>query len=220
MRTGVLVNAIAFQSNWFAVILGAAAGVPWLGVGTSLAFVAGYAAATRRWAGVLVLAAASAAIGYAADSVLVLTDLLGFPEDAALGGPSTLWMVALWAAIACTLHSCMGWMKGRPLVAAVFGLLGGAGSYFAGERLGAVTFPAGDALGAAGAGVLWMLAMPALSWLAPRLDPLPAGDRGEGGGGRSGRGPGGGRDARDARDATAGGGGDAGSGAAGSGGAP
>ena len=171
MKPGVIANALVFQGNWFVVILGAAAGRPWLGVVSSLAFVLGFAAITRRWAGTLTLAAASALVGYAADSALVLGGVLSFPGEARLDGPSTLWMVALWAAIACTLHSSMRWLQGRPALGAVFGALGGAGSYFAGMRLGAVDFPAGDAAGAIAAGGLWLVAMPLLAWLAPRLDP-------------------------------------------------
>lgn len=174
MKRGILVNAAAFQGNWFVVILGAAAGLPWLGILSSLGFVLGFAALTRRWAGTLTLAAASALLGYAADSALVLGGVLGFPEGTRLGGPSTLWMVALWAAIACTLHSSMRWLQGRPWLGAVFGALGGAGSYYAGMRLGAVEFPAGDAAGALAAGGLWLVAMPLLAWLAPRLDPAAA----------------------------------------------
>jgi hypothetical protein len=194
VKRGVVANAAAFQLNWFAVILGAGAGLPWIGVGTSAAFVLVYAFLTRRWAGVLTLVAVCAAIGYAADSALVLGGLLSFPDDAAIGGPSTIWMVGLWAAIACTLHSCMGWLQGRPVLAGVFGLLGGAGSYYAGQRLGAVEFPRGALLGALAVGGLWLVAMPLLAWLAPRLDPVPAAssDAADGGSGEDG----GGGDAR------------------------
>ncbi len=170
MKRSVLVNAAVFQGNWFVVILGAAAGLPWLGILSSLGFVLGFAALTRRWAGTLTLAAASALLGYAGDSALVIGGVLGFPEGTRLGGPSTLWMVALWAAIACTLHSSMRWLQGRPLLGAVFGALGGAGSYYAGMRLGAVEFPAGDAAGAVAAGGLWLVALPLRARLAPRLD--------------------------------------------------
>ncbi len=171
MKPAVIANALVFQGNWFVVILGAAAGRPWLGVASSVAFVLAFAALSRRWAGTLILAAASGLVGYAADSALVLGGVLGFPDEARLGGPSTLWMVALWAAIACTLHSSMRWLQGRTVLGAVFGAVGGAGSYYAGMRLGAVTFPAGDAAGVIAAGGLWLVAMPLLAWLAPRLDP-------------------------------------------------
>lgn len=174
MKFGVIANAAGFQANWFVVILSAAAGLPWIGVATSAAFILGYATLTRRWAGVLALTAACAAFGYAADSALVLGGLLAFPVDAAVGGPSTVWMVALWAATACTLHSCMGWLQGRVVLAGIFGFFGGAGSYYAGVRLGAVEFPRGELIGGLGVGGLWLVAMPLLAWLAPRLDPVPA----------------------------------------------
>lgn len=170
-----IVNAVSFQSNWFVVIFSAAAGRPWIGIATSLAFAGACIAVHRRVPGALRLIAACVAIGWVMDSALVLSGLLGFPEAARLGAPTTLWMLAMWAALACTLNGCMAWMQGRVILAAVFGFIGGATSYYAGMRLGAVEFPAGDLAGSLAAGVEWAIAMPLLAAIAPRLDPVRRG---------------------------------------------
>ncbi|MFK7959529.1 MAG: DUF2878 family protein [Phycisphaerales bacterium] len=171
MNKHVVFNAVMFQGNWFAVILSAATGRPWIGLLTTAGFIAVHLSLHGRVARTLALIVGCGIFGYVADSALVLAGALGFPPEAMLGGPSALWMVALWAGLACTLHHSMGWLRGRPLLGAIFGLLGGAGSYYAGERLGAVTFPGGLAKGLIGSGVLWAVAMPLLAWVAGRVLP-------------------------------------------------
>ena len=80
---------------------------------------------------------AAGALGYGADSALVLGGWLDFPEHARLGWLTALWMVGLWVGFAATLRHSFRLVLGRPLVAALLGASGGPFSYFAGERLGA-----------------------------------------------------------------------------------
>lgn len=171
MNKAVVFNAVMFQGNWFAVIISAATGRPWIGLLTTAGFITVHLTLHGRIARTLALIAGCGVFGYLADSGLVLAGVLGFPPEAAMGGPSAFWMVGLWAGLACTLRHAMGWLHGRWLIAIVFGLLGGAGSYYAGERLGAVTFPDGLWPGLIGSGLLWAVAMPLLAWVAGRVLP-------------------------------------------------
>ena len=169
--TQALVSFAAFQLCWFACVGGAARGIPWAG---PLA-VAAYAAVHLRtipaggqrtrqaWA--LGLAGA---LGYAADSALVLAGVLTFPPHAVFGWPSTAWMVALWVLQAATIRGVMSWMQGRFTLAAVVGATGGPLAYLAGERMGAAALGPSHAAALAVIAVEWAFAMPALVWLEQR----------------------------------------------------
>ena len=50
-----------------------------------------------------------------------------------------IWIVVLWVLFALTLNHSLSWLKGRVVLAAIFGALGGPLAYVAGEKLMAVT---------------------------------------------------------------------------------
>ena len=174
--TNPLVGFVAFQVCWFACVGGAARGLPWLGPLAVAAYVSVYlrtipsgAARTRQaW-----LLGAAGAVGYAADSVLVLSGVLTFPPHAVLGGPSTAWMVALWVLQAAILGGVMSWMRGRFILAAVAGAVGGPLAYLAGERMGAAVLGPTTPVALAAVGGEWALAMPLLLWLETRARLAP-----------------------------------------------
>ena len=149
-----LPNFVAFQINWFANILGAANGVPWLGpLVTTLWMVAHFASfrgpnrrsEVRTEGSVIVFAAA---LGWLADSALVLAGLLQFPEYTRLGQPSPLWMMALWIGFAATLRHCLGWLRGRWLLGAVLGAIGGPLAYAGGAAFGVIELAGNSAFAA------------------------------------------------------------------------
>lgn len=156
-----LVNFAAYQATWFASVLGAAAGVPWLGPAVVALWMGGHLPALGGERGVewrmLLIAAA---LGYAVDSLLVLGGWISFPgESWAWGSPP--WMVTLWIGFAATLSRSLRWLNGRYGVAAVLGLAGGPAAYYAGARLGAVELPPGfDS--ELRIGLAWATALPVL----------------------------------------------------------
>jgi hypothetical protein len=77
-------------------------------------------------------------------------------------------MVSLWLNFAATLNVSLEWLKGRYLLAAIFGAVGGAGSYYGGARLGA-TLALPDANGILLLAVGWGIMTPFLVWLAKRF---------------------------------------------------
>ena len=166
----VLANFLAFQIGWFANILGAANGSPWLGplyvvVWLSLHLML---LEKRERSPDLQLILWAAFVGYAADSLLVLLGLMTFPPQAQLGAPSPVWMVCLWMGFAATLRHSMGWVRGRKKWASVLGLIGGPLAYFAGSKLGAVILP--TSLSLIGVAAVWGLVLPALTWVVEALE--------------------------------------------------
>ena len=163
-------NLVAFQLCWLAAVLGAAAGLPWLGVLFAAAWLAAHVRAAGSSAVVeLKLIVAAGVLGYALDSLLVLAGFISFPPEARLGAPSTVWMVTLWLAFAATLRHVLGWLRRRYLLGALLGAVAGPFAYWSGAKLGAVvltdTVPSLVAIG-----VEWLLAMPALLGLLAFLE--------------------------------------------------
>jgi hypothetical protein len=155
------VNFIAFQTAWFAAVLGAAHGMPWLGVVAVPLALALHLALSPDWRPELLLALAAAGTGLVFDSILVAAGSFS-PIPYVFPAPfSSLWMVMLWVNLATTLNVSMGWLRGRYALAAVFGAVGGPMAYYSGARFGAMTeLP--DAGGLATIGIAWAIALPLL----------------------------------------------------------
>ena len=168
-----LVNLICFQITWLACVQGAAAGRPALGLVVFGLFLALHVRVVRATRHELLLIAAAAVAGYVADSGLVLAGVIRFPSQAVLGTPSALWMVALWANLALTLNASLAWLSRSDGWAAAFGAVGGALSYWAGDRMGAIQL--GEPLWRSllAIGFEWSVAMPGLllasRWLRSRM---------------------------------------------------
>jgi Protein of unknown function (DUF2878) len=156
-----IVNFIFFQAAWFAAVLGAAHGMPWLGLAAVPAALALHLLLSRDWRPELLLALAAAGTGFVFDSVLIAAGAFspvpfGLPEP--LSSP---WMVMLWVNLATTLNVSLGWLRGRYALASVFGAVGGPLAYLSGAQLGAMTAMPGPA-GLAAIGFAWAIALPLL----------------------------------------------------------
>ncbi len=172
--THPLANFVLFQACWFAGILGAAMGWPEAGpLATAVWLALHFAGMDAGRAAETWLLLAAATFGYAADSALVLLGILEFPAAAQLGGPSPLWMIGLWVGFAATLRHALRWLRGRYLLGAALGAIGGPLAYRAGEALGAVTIP-DPVVGLGAVAVEWLVAMPLLLAVASRSAPSAA----------------------------------------------
>lgn len=165
----VFINFLLFQAGWFATVLGAANGQPWMGPVVVLAIVALHLRAARRPAVEARLVAGAVLLGLAADSLLLATGWIAYPNGGWIPGVAPYWIVSLWALFATTLNVSMRWLSGRAALAALFGAVGGPLSYLAGARLGAMSFVE-TAPAVAALAVVWAVAMPLLMKLASRFD--------------------------------------------------
>ncbi|MGD2062094.1 MAG: DUF2878 domain-containing protein [Nitrospirota bacterium] len=165
----VLANVLAFQAGWFACVLGGAYQRPWLGTAAAAVIVAAHLAGAGARAREATLVGLVALIGFAWDSALVAVGWFHYASGTIVDGGAPAWILALWALFATTLNVSLRWLRGRPLLAAALGAVGGPLAFYTGARLGAVTLsdPA-IALCAQGAG--WAALLPILSILAQRLD--------------------------------------------------
>lgn len=163
------INFIAFQAAWFAAVLGAANGMPWLGVIAVPLALALHLALSPDWRPELLLAFSAAGMGFAMDTVLIAAGAFS-PIPYLFPAPySSLWLVMLWVNLSATMNVSMGWLRGRYALGVVFGAIGGPLAYYSGAKLGAMTrlpYPRG----LLGIGVAWAIAMPLLYRIAKMID--------------------------------------------------
>lgn len=161
----MLINFLTFQLAWFATVFFAAAGRPYVGVLVTCVWVFCHlhAAGNRRVAE-LQLFVIAGVTGYLIDSIQVLAGNMSFPLHTLLGGPSPLWMVALWVNFAATLNYSMKWLHGHPVLAALLGAIAGPLTYYTGSQLGAIEIKGNIALFMIA--LQWLIATPLLVWFA------------------------------------------------------
>jgi len=161
-----LANFVLFQVAWFACVLGGAAGLVLpataagiLAVLVNIAFIGGDRRRDTR------AAIAATAVGCCVDSACLALgayELIGDPAFPLLCPP---WLAALWGVFGVTVSISLGWLAGRPLLAAALGALGAPVSYLGGAGLGAVTLPHGPHYTAVVIAAMWAVATPLLVWI-------------------------------------------------------
>jgi len=168
-------NVVLFQLGWFACVLGAANDLPALGPIVVLGVVAWHLLSSKQPGAEFALVVAAVVIGALFETLLVWGGWTRFENGVPAAGLPALWMIAMWPLFATTLNVSLRWMRGRPVLAALFGLIGGPLAYFGGAQLGALELATlSVALTVIGLG--WALLTPALLLLASRLDRRPQGE--------------------------------------------
>ncbi len=173
-RMPIIVNIILFQIGWFACVLGAARG--WAAAGSLLAvMIAGaHLACAKRPRVELQLLLLAVSLGFAWDSAVTAMGLMQFTSGGTISGFAPYWIAAMWLSFATTLNVSLRWLRGREWLAALLGGVGGPLAYFAGAKLGALSFPQ-PLLGLAAQALGWALLMPLLMKLAARFDGVAPG---------------------------------------------
>jgi Na+-translocating ferredoxin:NAD+ oxidoreductase RnfD subunit len=166
---------IVCQAGWMVCVMSAAHGLAWIGVLFVMATVVWHASQVPAPAQELKLVAAAVLIGAVWESVLVATGLLVYPNGVLISGTAPWWLLALWALFAVQFNVVFGWLKHRPLLAALLGALAGPLSFRAGAALGAVRFP-DPMLAFAALGAGWAVLMPVMLALARRWDGVHVAD--------------------------------------------
>ena len=79
-------------------------------------------------------------VGLLVDTGLGVLGATHYPTSEAVWSPALAppWITALWVLFGTLPHHSLGWLKGRPGLAVIFGAIGGPLSYLAGTRFGAV----------------------------------------------------------------------------------
>jgi hypothetical protein len=165
----VISNVVLYQLGWFACVLGAAHGRPWLGPLAAAAIIAWHLAHAALARPELALIACAVLLGALFDTLLAQSGWVHFSAGALIAGTAPCWMMALWGIFATTLNVSLRSLRTHPVLAMILGALGGPLAYFAGARLGALALvAAGPALSAIAIG--WAALTPVLLLAARRFD--------------------------------------------------
>ena len=165
----LLVNVAAFKLGWISSVFGGAQQMPWLGPLVVSIAIALHLSRAERPRSELLLILSCGLIGAVFDSVLVAAGWVTFPSGMFSDLMAPYWIVTMWMLFGTTINMSMRWMRGRPLLAAAFGLVGGPLAYLAGHKIGGIQFvdqPAALAMLAIG----WAVMMPLLMQLGERFD--------------------------------------------------
>ena len=164
-----LFNFVAFQVGWFACVLTAANGYPWVGLMVVSLIVALHIRSAEHRTHELQLLALAMVLGLVFDSLLVNSGWVSYPSGMLIPGVAPYWILAMWALFSTTLNLSMGWLKSSLALAAVMGAVFGPLSYLAGARLGAIvlidSFSSMILLA-----IIWALVMPILIFAASRFE--------------------------------------------------
>jgi hypothetical protein len=157
-----ILNFFCFQAGWFACAFGAAWGQPLVGpmvVGTLLILQLPLVPAPGRQVRFIFL---GMVVGWLLDSSLMNAGVLAFGQHGIVVWLCPVWMAALWANFAGTLHLCLGWLRGRYWLACSLGFCGGPLAYYAGQRLGAMRLGDNLAFSLVVIAIEWGFVTPAL----------------------------------------------------------
>jgi hypothetical protein len=164
----ILINIILFQAAWFVAVLGAASENEWYGpLAVALVLLVHFVLIEDRLSELSLLLVIGT-LGFCFDTALSAAGIVT-PRGHILPYPfSQPWMVSLWLNFAATLNVSLKWLKGRYLLAAIFGAVGGTCAYYSGARLGA-TLALPNLYGIFILAMGWGIMNPILVWLAGRF---------------------------------------------------
>ena len=153
-----LFNIALYQAIWFLCVLGGTTGsIAALGLVGLHLILSPVRLDDLRMVVILL------AVGCLLDGGLQFFGILQFTTT---GTPIPLWLAVIWMGLGLLIHHSLGWMKGKYLLCACFGALGGPLAYVGGVSLGAASFGIETVWGVLILGLLWAGLWPWLMHLA------------------------------------------------------
>lgn len=167
--TRMLVNIFLFQIGWFACVLSGATQRPWIGALMAIAIVGIHLLRAPVAEAEFKLVMIALAIGAVWDSMLVWLNWLHYSSGILIPHTAPYWIVLMWGLFATLLNVSLRWLRGRWLIAALAGSIGGPLAYYGGHQLGALEFGNQNAALIAVA-LGWAVITPILMTLSTRFD--------------------------------------------------
>lgn len=162
-------SAVAFQAVWIGSALSAAAARPFIGVTLASAVIALQVLLSKRRQHLLLVIAASAALGLVIESALIGAGLVVPANPSPVPSLAPLWMIGLWAVFGTLLDTAFRPLANRPVLAALVGALFGPAAYVTGDRLGALHINEPVWPGLAAIAIIWGVMLPLLLAIEQRL---------------------------------------------------
>jgi hypothetical protein len=169
-KVKIIINFVVFQIAWFACVLGAAHGMPWQAfLFVLIAVFSQLMLNNINLKNEILLIALIAIIGAIFDQMIINHQLILYQSHGWNNAIVPIWIIGLWIAFASTINLSLRWLRDYPLVAILFGAIGGPLAYLGAEKLGAVTLSiTPDSIIALAVG--WGLLMPIILKIAQKFD--------------------------------------------------
>ena len=165
-----LLNAMLYQLTWLAAVGGAGHGYWWSGALMLLIFAAIQLPQSATRIADIQLLLIAAVVGFAIDSSLAVSGVLIYSAAVPWPHLAPLWIVVLWASFSLTMNHSLAFLRLRPVLAALFGGIGGPLAYWAAQRgFGAVSFGGNFLYTLSLLAVIWAFVTPLLCTLASLL---------------------------------------------------
>jgi FtsH-binding integral membrane protein len=168
VRYTSLLNYLFYQAGWFACVLGAAAGRPWLGFLLAATLVGAHLWLAGDRLHELRRVALAVAVGGLVEAVQIAAGTYHFTSGTVMTGLPPPWLLIMWAQMATTFDFSLRPIVSRPVAAMAFGALGGPLAFLAGERLGAVTLQRPLGPGLLLLAISWAFAMTVFAFVEQR----------------------------------------------------
>jgi len=164
-----LLNIFLFQVGWFACVLSGATQRPWIGALIAIGIVAIHLFRAPVAEAEFKLVLIAVGIGAVWDSMLVWLNWLQYSSGILIPHTAPYWIVLMWGLFATLLNVSLRWLRGRWLIAALAGSVGGPLAFYGGHQLGALEFGNQNAALIALA-LGWAVITPILMAVATRFD--------------------------------------------------
>ena len=171
-----LINLIGFQLLWPAAVVGAAHEMPYLawGVLAVMLFLMGLTSA--HWRRDLRMVFCGFLACLLLEPIWLSAGVIEYHQwSSRWVAPGWIW--ALWGGFAVSFFYCLAWLKNRPIIAALFGGVGGGISVLMGVRLGAAQAPLGEWVLMLGYGTIWAITVPVFAAVARSMMESASGDQ-------------------------------------------
>jgi Protein of unknown function (DUF2878) len=180
MTRGNIVNFVLFQLTWFSCVLGAANDLIWPGAVSFGGMVAWHLGPGNQAHGDWGLLLVAALLGLILDSLWIQLGIVTYETPLPSARLAPLWILLLWMSLALTLNHSLSWLLQKPGLAGALSAVASPVSYYAGERIGALTihvdmWKATLILGLAWAACIPLLLRLARSMVKSELREFPAG---------------------------------------------
>lgn len=136
-----IVNFVLFQLGWFACV--GFGGTPYHAVGTAIVAIVVIInlRIAAQPASEMKLVAFAITLGLIWESAISYFGVVRYEYGQLATWLAPHWILALWALFATTINGSLTWLKNSWSIAVLLGAIGGPISFYAGQRLGAVTMP-------------------------------------------------------------------------------
>ena len=165
-----ILNAVGYQTVWFATLYSASKGYFWLGFLASVLFASlmlSFGGKAKQDSRIVLI---GLVLGISIDSLFAASGWIQYTLPWSMLSFAPLWIIALWLSFSFTLNHSMAFLRNNYLVAAAFGFIGGPLAYWCADRVfNVIEYGTDIALVMLTLGVCWGLVIPAIYAIDKRL---------------------------------------------------